>query len=273
MAFDLRKSESDVFRRDIMKPRKGFTLIELLVVVAIIALLLSVIIPSLTHAKEYAKKISCQSNLHQLGISIGTYESNYTFDFRVNEKWYLNDGTGDLPWELDQPKFAESLMDNKMLPDRKAFFCPGVRNLSHEKNYRRNRILAGDVTHYNMADTEYLMKNDSSFTDQPGFWASYGWLWKKEYRPGYVDSVNNVSSGVLYVDPPVESWIMARGMGNTDAQILNNLLNGTAPIEQTVPHCNALMKDLAVLNPANKDADVLQWLWASTTWAGRSYSK
>ena len=55
------------------KKRKAFTLIELLVVVAIIALLLSILLPSLSKAKEMAKRVVCATNLKQWGTGIVTY--------------------------------------------------------------------------------------------------------------------------------------------------------------------------------------------------------
>ncbi len=55
------------------QPGRGFTLIELLVVVAIIALLISILLPSLGRAKEQAKCAKCLSNLKQIGIGMVMY--------------------------------------------------------------------------------------------------------------------------------------------------------------------------------------------------------
>ncbi len=59
-----------------MKRKQGFTLIELLVVVAIIALLISILLPSLARARETAKRAVCASNLKGILTGMKVYANN-----------------------------------------------------------------------------------------------------------------------------------------------------------------------------------------------------
>ncbi len=53
--------------------RRAFTLIEILVVVAIIALLVSMLLPSLSRAKEQTRRVICLSNLRQMATAAHSY--------------------------------------------------------------------------------------------------------------------------------------------------------------------------------------------------------
>jgi len=101
---------------------KGFTLIELLVVVAIIALLISILLPSLSNAKKQAAAAACMSNLKQVTFALGMY--------RQDERGYLPDGPvgslwSEAAWGVPKKDLWFNLLVPKYIGDPKVYVCPG----------------------------------------------------------------------------------------------------------------------------------------------------
>jgi len=77
----------------------GFTLMELLVVVAIIALLIGVLAPSLMGAKDQARAVLCLTNLRQMATAAETYAACQRGYYPV-AYWYSADLTVSYGWDF-----------------------------------------------------------------------------------------------------------------------------------------------------------------------------
>jgi len=81
----------------------GFTLIELLVVVAIISLLISILLPSLSRARDQAKSVHCLARLKEFGNALATYE-NTSNGMLPPARWFPAEEDLDLDADSTKPR-------------------------------------------------------------------------------------------------------------------------------------------------------------------------
>lgn len=101
--------------------RQGFTLVELLVVIGIIALLISILLPTMQSARKAAERTNCQANLQQLGQLWHMYANDNKLNFPDNNQSY---GT----WELIDGWQKDNFVLTYKFRNGKVFYCPGKRS-------------------------------------------------------------------------------------------------------------------------------------------------
>ncbi|MBM4024765.1 MAG: type II secretion system protein [Planctomycetes bacterium] len=117
----------------------GFTLIELLVVIAIIAILMAVLMPALSRAREQGKRAACLNNTKTLAFAWVMYadenggripRANATEDPAVKHCW-IRKPAGTLPVEAPKEVQLQALRDGvlfKYVPNTKLFRCPVAKS-------------------------------------------------------------------------------------------------------------------------------------------------
>ena len=116
-----------------MSRKKAFTLVELLVVIAIIALLMAILMPALSRAKEQTRNVVCRANLRQYGIAGTMYLDDNEGAFPPTH-WYLFT----TPWSTCQwhDEMRWLSVDGPMWPyfsEEKVHLCPTFNSLAKSR--------------------------------------------------------------------------------------------------------------------------------------------
>ena len=112
-----------------MRSRAGFTLIELLVVVAIIAVLVGLLLPSLSTARAAARGVACLANARQISQAGFAYAMDYNV--------YVGFRAGTDRKQLLHP-YTASGKSNADTGDRQIWHCPEVKDEAVEAAFGFN---------------------------------------------------------------------------------------------------------------------------------------
>ena len=120
--------------------QRGFTLIELLVVISIIAILASILLPSLKSARDSSKRVVCINNLKQIGTGLLLYINDYEGFFPAKPNW-------------DDPYWFVKV--NAYINNVKVFICSSDTGDAHPTAAADNQVGNGNTNQFDWPRVSY----------------------------------------------------------------------------------------------------------------------
>jgi prepilin-type processing-associated H-X9-DG protein/prepilin-type N-terminal cleavage/methylation domain-containing protein len=120
----------------------GFTLVELLVVVGVIAVLIGLLMPALSRARENARRVNCMSNMRQLTTAWVAYAQSNKGQIVFAENW-----PNDYAWATDG-NTDDAVMRGVLypwVPDARVYRCPNDPIQTNLRSYSINTFCNGAI--------------------------------------------------------------------------------------------------------------------------------
>ncbi len=182
--------------------RAAFSLVELIVVIAVIAVLVSILLPSLHKAREDARRTVCLAHLKQVGAGLFAYAALNREDGPAVMSPVRRIAPRQL---LSRPRSTENLglLWPRMIGDAREFHCPSQREFSYPANLKQlpEDYVAGSYAYAvhvpagqspRLGAIRHLALASDDFTAGPDHWG----VGRSSHRNGY---------NVLYTDGSV-TW-------------------------------------------------------------------
>jgi prepilin-type N-terminal cleavage/methylation domain-containing protein len=175
---------------------RGFTLVELLVVIGIIALLISILMPALSRAREQANQVKCLSNVRQIGTALYMYANDnrgfYPFGARGDvvamEDWIY--------WQPSNPRGTTNTVDQSPIAKYIGNFSPELLRCPSDPIDTHKKWFNGESYDYSYTMNEYF---ESNAMRSPAMWPQYGGRLVK------LGAIKNASNKVLVAEEDMVS--------------------------------------------------------------------
>jgi prepilin-type N-terminal cleavage/methylation domain-containing protein/prepilin-type processing-associated H-X9-DG protein len=193
-----------------MRLRKAFTLVELLVVIGIIALLISILLPSLTRAKMSATLVSCQANFRQIHAALNFY-ANENKGMLPYASFYAEDMSGNYS-QHDCPDGSSTGLNSRTFVVLSQLLGTDIKTAWPQPGDQLNQVFMCTEAERNMP-VVWSPGFMRTIQFHPRAMPGYDQLWQekdnptKEWPQRRLSSIKNASEKIaFYEGPQLPSW-------------------------------------------------------------------